>query len=142
MSLPTPEPGLVIRYSYLWRDEARRGQEEGAKDRPCVVVLAVQRTDAETVVLVAPVTHTPPRDGAAAITLPSAVKRRLGLDDAPSWIVTNDGNAFAWPGPDLRAIPGGQRGNAYGHLPAALTNALIAAVREHARQGGLAQTRR
>lgn len=70
------------------------------------------------------------------------MKRRLGLDDAPSWIVINDVNAFAWPGPDLRAIPGGKGGIAYGHLPAALTNTLIAAVRENARQGGLAQTRR
>ncbi|RWI14116.1 MAG: hypothetical protein EOQ92_29550 [Mesorhizobium sp.] len=33
MALPTPVPGLVIRYSYLWLAEHRRGQEEGVKDR-------------------------------------------------------------------------------------------------------------
>jgi len=123
VSLPVPEPGLVIRYSYLWRDEARRGQEEGSKDRPCVVVLAVQRGEAGTTVLVAPITHALPRDLAAAIALPQTVKRRLGLDEAPSWIITDDVNAFDWPGPDLRAIPGPDGAIAYGHLPAKLTNA-------------------
>ena len=32
MTLPKPEPGLVIRYSYLWHDEfleGRRGRGEG-----------------------------------------------------------------------------------------------------------------
>lgn len=142
MSLSAPEPGLVIRYSYLWRDEARRGQEEGAKDRPCVVVLAVQTSDAGTTVLVAPITHTPPREAAAAIALPLAVKRRLGLDEARSWVITDDVNAFTWPGPDLRPVSGGESRFAYGRLPAALTNAVIAAVRQHAQRGGFAPTRR
>jgi hypothetical protein len=34
ITLPKPEPGLVIRYSYLWHDEHRQGREEGVKDRP------------------------------------------------------------------------------------------------------------
>lgn len=46
MSLPAPQPGLVICYSFLWSHEHRRGQEEGRKDRPCVIVLAVA-TDAK-----------------------------------------------------------------------------------------------
>jgi len=43
MPIPTPEPGLVISYAYVWEDEARRGQQEGRKNRPCVIALAVQR---------------------------------------------------------------------------------------------------
>jgi len=142
VSLPLPEPGLVIRYSYLWRDEARRGQEEGSKDRPCVVVLAVQRGEAGTTVLVAPITHSPPRETGTAIAFPVAVKRRLGLDDAPSWIVTDDLNAFDWPGPDLRPVPAADGAMAYGHLPAKLTNALLDAVRDQVRRGGVGPTRR
>ena len=34
----------------------------------------------------------------------AATKRRLGLDDARSWIMVTEGNRFAWPGPDLRPI--------------------------------------
>ena len=31
MTLPTPEEGLVIRYSYLWHAEYREGRQEGVK---------------------------------------------------------------------------------------------------------------
>jgi hypothetical protein len=40
-----PQPGEVIRYAYLWWHEARRGQEEGLKDRPCSVVVARNEED-------------------------------------------------------------------------------------------------
>lgn len=141
MELPDPAPGLVIRYSYLWHDEAGRGQEEGVKDRPCAIVLATRRGDDDAkTVIVAPITHTPPRDATAAIPLPLAVKRRLGLDEAPSWIVADDVNVFAWPGPDLRPVERGRF--AYGFLPHKLTEALIAAVRDHARRKRVKQTTR
>ena len=29
MAFPVPEPGLVIRYAFLWRKAAARGQDEG-----------------------------------------------------------------------------------------------------------------
>lgn len=106
MPLPTPVAGLVIRYSFLWRDEAAKGQEEGRKDRPCAVLLAVVSEDGETIVTVLPITHAPPRDPDLAVELPPATKRRLGLDDQRSWIVLTDANRFAWPGPDLRPLPG------------------------------------
>lgn len=144
MELPDPQPGLVIRYSYLWHDEARRGQEEGLKDRPCAIVLAKRRAaDEKTTVVVAPITHTPPRDPASAIALPQAAKRRLGLDDASSWIVTDDVNVFVWPGPDLVPVDRRSPGRfAYGFLPRALTTALIAAVRDQARRKRIKQTPR
>lgn len=31
MTLPVPEPGLVIPYAYLWRREHRKGQDEGSE---------------------------------------------------------------------------------------------------------------
>src|SRR5215469_9574837 len=65
MSIPNPEPGLVISYAYLWHDEHRAGLEEGQKDRPSVIVLAVERkADGATLVTVSPITHTAPRDPA------------------------------------------------------------------------------
>lgn len=104
MSLPKPELGLVIRYSYLWLREHREGREEGTKDRPCAIILAARQHDGETQVLVVPVTHSPPADGDAALELPPAVKRHLGLDDERSWVVLSESNLFDWPGPDLRRI--------------------------------------
>lgn len=105
MPLPKPVPGLVIRYSYLWRAEQRRGQEEGVKDRPCAVVLVTTTEDNEEVVTVLPITHTPPGDNLFAVEVPATTKRRLGLDAERSWVVLSEANRFVWPGPDLRPLP-------------------------------------
>ncbi len=106
MPIPTPEPGLVISYAYLWHYEHEAGREEGQKDRPAVIVLAVEReADGATVVTVLPITHSPPGDPASAVEIPLPVKRHLGLDADPSWIVVAEGNEFVWPGYDLRKLP-------------------------------------
>ena len=103
----TPERGSVIRYSYLWADENARGQEEGRKDRPALVLaLSIKGRDGNTEVLALAITHTPPANAGDAVVLPHDIKRHLGLDDAPSWIVTTEANAFIWPGPDIRPVPG------------------------------------
>lgn len=119
MTLPDPFPGLVLHYSYLWHDEHRRGQEEGTKNRPCVVVLAVTDLDGDTVVTVAPITHTPPRMAGEAVEIPAATKTRLGLDEGRSWIVVTEINRFRWPGVDLLPVPG-KAGYDYGVLPPGL----------------------
>ena len=121
VAFPEPVPGLVIRYAYLWRDERRRGQEEGLKDRPCAVILVSGGDARHRVVTVLPVTHRPPVDPALAVEIPHATKRRLGLDDARSWVILSEANRFVWPGPDLRPVGKGAGSDvAYGLLPRAL----------------------
>ena len=115
---PVPEPGLVIRYSYLWKEEAAAGAEEGVKDRPCAVIAAVERVGTRVQVVVLPITHSPPRDPADAIEVPQATKQRLGLDGERSWIVVTEANRFFWTGPDLRPrVAGDPRSVNYGYLP-------------------------
>jgi hypothetical protein len=106
VSLPAPKPGLVIRYAYLWESEARKGREEGAKDRPCAIVLVVLRDSDHPIVRVLPVTHSPPSHAADALEIPATTKQRLGLDGERSWVVLTEANDFIWPGPDLRPVPG------------------------------------
>lgn len=127
MAFPIPSPGLVIRYSFLWSDDAARGQEEGDKDRPCAVVVTTTNDAGDTVVYVLPITHTPPRNAAHAVEIPIATKRRLGLDDERSWIIISELNRFIWPGPDLRMrVAGDPSSVAYGELPAKLmTDVLV-----------------
>ncbi|MCW2308980.1 hypothetical protein [Rhodobium gokarnense] len=134
MSLPRPEPGLVIRYSYLWWQEQRAGREEGTKDRPCAVVLTSEQRDEDILVVVIPITHAEPRDKTGATELPPRVKAHLGLDDERSWIVFSEANRFIWPGPDLRPLPGSAPPEfAYGFLPpklfAVLKQRMIAKIR-------------
>ena len=95
--------------------------EEGLKNRPCAVVLTTPNEDADVVVLVLPITHAPPADPSLAVEVSADTKRRLGLDEARSWIVLTDSNRFVWPGPDLRPLtPGDASSVAYGFLPRGL----------------------
>ena len=140
MPLPEPVPGLVIHYSYLWREEHARGQEEGVKDRPCTVVLVTADEDGEQWVTVLPITHTPPPGPELAVEIPAATKRRLGLDDERSWVVLSEANRFLWPGPDVGpARPRDAATVAYGQLPYTLFEEIrtkfIAAIR--ARRAGV-----
>jgi hypothetical protein len=118
--IPFPEPGLVICYSYLWCSEYERGHEEGAKNRPCVVVLTAENKEGYTIVTVAAVTHAPPEVPHQAVEIPLPTKRRLGLDDAPSWIIVREVNRFRWPGPDLRHVSPQSDRFDYGLLPPSL----------------------
>jgi hypothetical protein len=134
MALPHPVPGLVIRYSYLWRNEALKGQEEGNKDRPCAIILATMDKGGRQYVAVLPITHSAPMDRDTGLELPRDVKTRLGLDHLPSWIILSEYNFFEWPGYDLRTIENtGGTSYSYGHLPASLTRKMIEMVFKKAR---------
>jgi len=131
LALPVPVPGLVIRYSYLWRSDRNAGHEQSPKARPAVIVLAVTKKQGEpTQVLVAPITHTDPGPK-RGLEIPSKLKSALGLDEGRSWIVTDDINAFEWPGYDLEQIPGMPGKFAYGYLPRKLFYKLRDAILAH-----------
>ncbi|MEQ1863971.1 MAG: type II toxin-antitoxin system PemK/MazF family toxin [Micropepsaceae bacterium] len=117
MPLPTPHPGLVISYSYLWRREAESGLSEGGKDRPAVIVLATRTVDGNLVVTVAPITHSEPTKRTPSIEIPAKIKEHLGLDTSRSWVILNETNEFHWPGYDLRPVPRRPGQFAYGVLP-------------------------
>jgi len=140
MADPRPEIGLVIRHAYLWWNEARRGRDEGLKDRPCVIVHLRINEYKELETFICPVTHTPPEFPEKAMEIPQATKKRLGLDNDRSWIITTEVNRFIWPGPDLRPVPGG--GFAYGLLPAAMARDLIARIKSNAQDRSLLIVRR
>ena len=116
---PVPQPGDVLSYAYLWSHEADAGREDGRKDRPVAVVVAAQTTDRQVQLLVVPITHREPNALQPAIRLPQWVKRDLGLDENPSWIILSELNRFIWPGPDIR-IAGSGDDPFYGAIPEGL----------------------
>ncbi len=139
MPLPRPEPGLVIHYEYLWRHERLAGQDQGAKRRPCAVVVAVATAAGAIRTVVAPITHLQPRPPAEGVELPPKVKRHLGLDDRRSWVIVTDLNAFVWPGPDLWPVPNAPPGTwRYGLLPPKL----FEVIRDRIAAAGTKATRR
>ncbi|HUN24908.1 MAG TPA: hypothetical protein VMU67_01280 [Steroidobacteraceae bacterium] len=118
MSFPEPYPGLVIRYSYLWKRESDAGRDEGTKDRPCAIIMMVIDEDGDKEVWVLPITHSPPARPADAVEIPATTKNRLGLDSERFWVVITEANEFIWPGPDLRPVPGRDTSTiVYGPLP-------------------------
>jgi|ERR1700676_3845115 len=130
-----PHPGLVICYSYLWHREAQKKQIEGLKNRPCAVVLSYEKIPQfpdRVVADVVPITHSPTDD---SVEIPIAVKRRMGLDNDHSWIITTEVNRFFWPGYDIRrAKEEWQQGTPmwhWGFLPVNIFNQVKEAVLRH-----------
>jgi hypothetical protein len=142
MSLPEPERGLVICYSYLWSHEASEGAQEGRKNRPCVIIAGVKRVESgQTIVTVLPITHSEPDDPATAVEIPLATKQRLGLDAERSWVMVDEANQFVWPGYDLQKIPGRDAYD-YGFLPPRLFENVLEKAREWLKQHGMTITSR
>ncbi len=135
MTFPAPKPGLVIRYSFLWSDEAAAGADEGSKDRPCAIIVAARMVDGEVRTIVAPITHLEPEDPEASLELPAAVSRMLKLDGERHWLRLDELNRFTWPGYDLRQIPGRGGEYAYGMLPQPIFEALRAKILSRSRAG-------
>ncbi|MBU6297350.1 MAG: type II toxin-antitoxin system PemK/MazF family toxin [Alphaproteobacteria bacterium] len=130
MAFPVPEPGLVISYAHLWHRERGEKKTEGVKDRPCVIVLKIERQNEMVVVTVSPITHRQPSSETPALELPQSVKRHLGYDSEKSWIVLDEINQFAWPGFDLRPIRGRNGRIDYSYLPPKLFERVAAGIRD------------
>ncbi len=126
-----PKTGDVIRYDFLWDEEHRKGQIDGAKDRPCSIVLSTSpREDGSKRVMLVPITHTPPTADQGGIEIPAKVLKYLGLDEERSWIKTHEVNVLTWPKDRLpvgltRARAGQWK---FGELPTALERHVFAEV--------------
>lgn len=140
MKLPDPVPGLVIRYNYLWHDDKMKGLSEGAKDRPCAIVIASRQTGAVTV---APITHAYPEPGeeALSVEIPADIARQIGLDDAVNY-VRLEVNRFEWPGEHLRPLPQDPGKVDYGMVPKEFFETLRKRFVDVVRQHLLRETRR
>lgn len=136
VTFPRPTAGMVIRYDYIWLHEHLAGQDQGNKDRPCVVVLTIPGKATRCIVL--PITHAEPADNTDAMLIPPPVKARLRLDAAPSWVILTEANAFEWPGPDVRPlIPAHPEAAIHGLLPEIMIKEIRRRVVERARANAI-----
>ncbi len=119
MALPEPDPGLVFRYDFLWSREAKGGRTS-SKDRPACIAVASDTEMIRRRVIILPITHSKPAAGAIGVEIPSAVRKALGLDDAPCWVIVSEYNVDNWPNAGIAPLPGSKAVYAYGHLPPGL----------------------
>src|SRR5258708_38458923 len=86
MTLPDPKPGLVVNYRFLWSHEQTTGADEGAKDRPCAVVVATRRgPHGDIRTTVPPMRHRPPDAPTASMENPAPGCAFLGLGGGRPW---------------------------------------------------------
>lgn len=130
-----------VRYDYLWNDEKLAGRAEGAKVRPCAVVLVrTINQQGRLAVMLVPMTHSPPSHPANAIEIPETVKRHLGLDDQRSWVIVSEVNTVAWDDPGI--VPVSEARWDYGFLPEKLTRQIVDAIANQMRAGRLSMVNR
>ena len=93
-SRPTsPRTGDVWRYPFVWSREARDGETEGRKGRPCVVPIVVTAGGGGSFIYFLPITTQPPRKGQNAVEVPLTELRRAGLDTGgSSWVMLDEYN--------------------------------------------------
>ena len=116
MKKPDPEVGQIVKFDYLWRAERLQGRVDGAKDRPCAVVLARrQQDDGSFIVLLAPITHSAPEASTVSIAIPSQSSKATGLDNAQSWLILSEVNLVPWS--DAGIVPAHKSQWLYGYLP-------------------------
>lgn len=142
MAFPKPEVGLVISFAYLWNHEQQQGQTEGVKNRPCVIVTAVEKVEEQVVVTVSPITHSTPESEGLGIEIPLRVKTHLGLDAERSWVILTEVNRFTWPGYDLRAISPQNPRIDYGFIPPVLFEKIKQGILARIQSGSRVSTQR
>ena len=132
---------MVVRYDYLWSNDAEAHLEYGKIRPACIVAtISIQRTSPFVVLL--PITHRRPAGKTIGVEIPSNVRAALGLDAAPSWIVISESNIDQWPPAGLAAVPGRPKAFAYGYIPPRLFAKVKAGFRKLAVQGQSRQIRR
>jgi hypothetical protein len=141
VALPDPKPGLVVRYDYFWSHEAAAGRDQG-KSRPTCLVAASDSLTKPRYVVLLPITHSPPDAGTIGIEIPAKVKRVIGLDDIPSWIIVSEHNIDEWPNGGLSPLPGKPEMFSYGFIPPGLFVQIKTRFLELARQNASNAVRR
>ncbi len=108
-----------------------------------MVVLATQKREHGTELVVVPVTTKPPKPGTAAIEVPPRVRQHLGLGGERCWIIAHEVNRFTWPGADIRPFRRqGEISPFYGKIPARLFDEVRKRLSEAATGGRVQVTKR
>ena len=95
MKIPAKPPvGWLIAYDYVWASSFKH-RDDGEKTYPVAIVAARHDLGPFSLAYVLAISHRAPVAGDRAIHVPPKLKRHLGLDDAPSWVYTDQANVFA-----------------------------------------------
>ena len=86
------EPGDVVRFNYLWKWQAGKGEESGRKSRPSCVV--VRTPTSPSVLYLFAITSQKPHRNRLSLAIPQMECRRAALAH-PAWIILDEYNRTA-----------------------------------------------
>jgi hypothetical protein len=117
------------------------GRDQG-KERPACLVAATDSVKSPRFVVILPITHTPPDKDTVGVEIPPKVRKAIGLDDAPSWVIVSEHNVDEWPNGGLAPLPGRPGVFSYGFIPPGLFAQVKAKFLELSTRGRSAGVRR
>lgn len=112
------------------------------KERPTCLIAASDPALKPRYVVLLPITHRRPTGKTVGIEIPQKVKRAIGLDDDPSWVIISEHNVDEWPNAGLAPLPGSAGDFTYGFLPPGLFAIIRSRFLELARAGESGSVRR
>jgi hypothetical protein len=68
------------------------------------VTITLRDAGNRALVVLLPITHSPPAADQVGVELPQRVKLHLGLDRDRSWVIVSECNIDGWPSPDRDAF--------------------------------------
>lgn len=140
-----PEPGLVIRYDFLWKEEEEAGKIDGLKDRPCaIIIVAEPDQNNSSNVFLCPITHSPIQVGETGMEVPAKLARHLRLDSAISWVKTHQINTVIWEENRLPygVVPAFKDQVVFGKLPQSFAQKIFQQVKDNLNNKTLKSTKR
>jgi hypothetical protein len=93
-------------------------------------------------VVLLPITHSPPDASTVGIEIPARVKRAIGLDEAPSWVIVSEYNVDEWPNAGFSPLPGKPGTFSDGFIPPGLFAQIKTRFLQLAREGKSGAVRR
>ena len=130
-----PRVGDVWRFPYLWHREAKAGETEGRKDRPCALTLLRRIEAGHLEILLVPITSQPSDGHPFAVEIPETEKRRAGLAaDLRLWVITDEWNVDT-PSTSFYFEPSGRIGTFSAVFTKQVQRQMMAAIRARQARG-------
>lgn len=104
MASRRPHVGDILNYRYLWYAESQKGQIEGTRPRPALVIALLETDDGFLKVFLLPITQTAPISPTEGYRLPPATAQAAGLDGEENYVVYTELNSFDWRSYDIEKI--------------------------------------
>lgn len=101
-----PQPGEIVYTRFRFS-----GTPYSKPNRPCLILNSIDKTNFISLFVI-PITHSEPKDPAAAVAVPPSTRQYLRLSRNRCWFILSEVNEIFWPSDaflDMDVAPGTAR---------------------------------